>query len=438
MKSGFPLERYLERVQSVQDVKVYGEVTQVIGLTIEANGPRANIGEICEVFATAGKGIPAEVVGFRDQRLILMPLGDISGVGPGSLVQAGRRRLAAEVGHNLLGRVLDGLGSPMDGEGPLKGVGHYPLYNQPPEPLERQRIKEPLSVGVRAIDGLLTCGKGQRIGIFSGSGVGKSTLLGMMARNTAADINVIALVGERGREVREFIERDLGPDGLARSVVVVATSDQPALIRLKGAYTATAIAEYFRDEGYDVLFMMDSVSRFAAAQREVGLAVGEPPATRGYPPSVFAVLPKLLERTGPGKTGTITAFYTVLVEGDDLNEPVSDTVRGILDGHIVLTRKLADRGHYPAIDVLASVSRVMPEVVSREHQKAAIQVKEMLAAYQEMEDLINIGAYRSGSNPLVDRAISLMEPVRSYLRQSVQERAAWDAALTGLLDLTDA
>jgi flagellum-specific ATP synthase len=437
LKSGFPLKRYLRRVQLAEDVKEYGEVTQVIGLTIEANGPRANIGEICEVFATSGKGIPAEVVGFRDQRLILMPLGDISGVGPGSLVQAGRGRLVAEVGHNLLGRVLDGLGSPMDGKGSLKGIGHYPLYSQPPEPLERQRIKEPLSVGVRAIDGLLTCGKGQRIGIFSGSGVGKSTLLGMMARNTAADINVIALVGERGREVREFIERDLGQDGLARSVVVVATSDQPALIRLKGAYTATAIAEYFRDEGYDVLFMMDSVSRFAAAQREVGLAVGEPPATRGYPPSVFAVLPKLLERTGPGKTGTITAFYTVLVEGDDLNEPVSDTVRGILDGHIVLTRKLADRGHYPAIDVLASVSRVMPEVVSQEHQKVAIQVKETLAAYQEMEDLINIGAYRSGSNPRVDRAISLMEPIRSYLRQSVQERAAWDAALTGLLELTD-
>jgi flagellum-specific ATP synthase len=292
-------------------------------------------------------------------------------------------------------------------------------------------------VGVRAIDGLLTCGKGQRIGIFSGSGVGKSTLLGMMARNTAADVNVIALVGERGREVREFVERDLGPEGLARSVVVVATSDQPALIRLKGAHTATAIAEYFRDEGLDVLFMMDSVSRFAAAQREIGLAVGEPPATRGYPPSVFALLPRLLERTGPGKEGTITAFYTVLVEGDDMNEPVADTVRGILDGHVVLTRQLADKGHYPAIDVLASVSRVMPEVIPRSHQQAAVKIKEILATFREMEDLINIGAYRSGSNPRVDRAISLMEPIRSYLRQSVQERAAWDAALTGLLELTD-
>jgi flagellum-specific ATP synthase len=350
-------------------------------------------------------------------------------------VQSSRGQLTVEVGENLLGRVLDGLGRPFDGRGPLNGDAQYPLQNSPPDPLERQRIKEPLPVGVRAIDGLLTCGKGQRIGIFAGSGVGKSTLLGMMARNTTADVNVIGLVGERGREVREFIERDLGPEGLARSVVVVATSDQPALIRLKGAYTATAIAEYFRDKGYDVLFMMDSVTRFAAAQREVGLAVGEPPATRGYPPSVFAIMPKLLERTGPGRAGTITALYTVLVEGDDMNEPIADTVRGILDGHIVLSRRLADRGHYPAIDVLASVSRVMPEVISREHLRAAIQVKEMMAAYQEMEDLINIGAYQSGTNPRVDRAISLIESIRGFLKQDVDEGSTLDAALTGLLDI---
>jgi len=437
LNSGFPLGQYLERVRLAKDVREYGEVTQIIGLTIEANGPRANIGEICRIFAGSRQGIPAEVVGFQDQRLILMPLGDIAGVGPGSMVQATGHQLKVEVGPSLLGRILDGLGKPMDGKGPLQGSTTYSLDNRPPEPLERQRIREPLSVGVRAIDGLLSCGKGQRIGIFSGSGVGKSTLLGMMARNTSADINVIALVGERGREVREFIERDLGTEGLARSVVVVATSDQPALIRLKGAYTATAVAEYFRDQGYDVLFLMDSVTRFATAQREVGLAVGEPPATRGYPPSVFAILPQLLERTGPGKEGTITAFYTVLVEGDDMNEPVADTVRGILDGHIVLTRRLADRGHYPAIDILASVSRVMPEVVSREHQQVATQVKEMLATYQEMEDLINIGAYRSGSNPRVDRSISLIDPIKAFLQQDIAESVAWDSALSQLLELTN-
>ncbi|HHV93181.1 MAG TPA: flagellar protein export ATPase FliI [Firmicutes bacterium] len=438
MDGRFPLEEYLARVKTAEDIREYGEVTQVIGLTIEANGPRASIGDICRIFTdeAGDKGIPAEVVGFRDRRLILMPLGELAGVGPGSLVEAGRGQLTVEVGDKLLGRVLDGLGRPFDGKGPLHGETHYPLQNSPPDPLERQRIKEPLPVGVRSIDGLLTCGKGQRIGIFAGSGVGKSTLLGMMARNTTADVNVIGLIGERGREVREFIERDLGPEGLARSVVIVATSDQPALIRLKGAYTATAVAEYFRDKGYDVLFMMDSVTRFAVAQREVGLAVGEPPATRGYPPSVFAVLPKLLERTGPGSTGTITALYTVLVEGDDMNEPIADTVRGILDGHIVLSRKLADRGHYPAIDVLASVSRVMPEVVSKEHLRAATQVKEMMAAYDEMEDLINIGAYRSGSNPRVDRAISLIEPIRGFLKQDIFEKSTFDDALTGLLDLT--
>lgn len=435
MSFAFPLDKYLRVVEETPSVNEYGEVTQVIGLTIEANGPRARLGEICHIFTNPQESVPAEVVGFRDQRLILMPLGHTSGIGPGSMVQATRRLLTAEVGPGLLGRILDGLGNPMDGLGPLDGTWRYPLHGQPPDPLERQRIKEPLSVGVRAIDGLLTCGKGQRIGIFSGSGVGKSTLLGMMARNTAADVNVIALVGERGREVREFVERDLGPEGLARSVVVVATSDQPALIRLKGAYTATAIAEYFRDQGLDVLFMMDSVSRFAAAQREIGLAVGEPPATRGYPPSVFALLPRLLERTGPGKDGTITAFYTVLVEGDDMNEPVADTVRGILDGHIVLTRQLADKGHYPAIDILSSVSRVMPEVIPRSHLQAAIKIKEAVATFREMEDLINIGAYRTGSNAKVDRAIQLMDFIDGFLRQETNEVTALDMAQEQLVEL---
>ncbi len=435
MKYAFPLDKYLDELSRIPDVREYGEVTKVIGLTIEANGPRARLGEICRVFTDPAQSIPAEVVGFRDQRLILMPLGDMRGVGPGSLVQATRQLLTVEAGRSLLGRIVDGLGRPMDNKGSLNGDTSYPLHNQPPDPLERQRIRDSLSVGVRAIDGLLTCGKGQRIGIFSGSGVGKSTLLGMMARNTAADVNVIALIGERGREVREFVERDLGPEGLARSVVVVATSDQPALIRLKGAHTATAVAEYFRDQGLDVLFMMDSVTRFAAAQREIGLAIGEPPATRGYPPSVFALLPKLLERTGPGKDGTITAFYTVLVEGDDMNEPIADTVRGILDGHIVLTRQLADRGHYPAIDVLASVSRVMPEVVPREHQQSAAKVREVLATFREMEDLINIGAYRTGSNARVDRAIRLMEPINGFLRQDVREKTALVMARDQLLEL---
>lgn len=434
MNSPFPLQRYLDRLAAAEDVREYGIVSQVIGLTVEAEGPQANVGEMCEIW-TGHQGIPAEVVGFRDRKLILMPLGELTGIGPGSLVRPRRRPLSVEVGDRLLGRILDGLGSPMDGRGPLHGSTRYALYNQPPDPLRRHRIKEPLPVGVKAIDGLLTCGKGQRIGIFAGSGVGKSTLLGMMARNTAADVNVIALIGERGREVREFIERDLGPEGLARSVVVVATSDQPALVRLKGAYTATAVAEYFRDQGHDVLFMMDSVSRFAAAQREVGLAIGEPPATRGYPPSVFALLPRLLERTGPGSTGTITGLYTVLVEGDDMNEPVADAVRGILDGHIVLSRELADKGHYPAIDVLASVSRLMPEIVSDEHREAAVALKEVLATYREMEDLINIGAYNHGSNPRVDRALELIDSIREFLQQGIKENVSFETTKARLINL---
>lgn len=433
----FPYERYAQALRDVDEFPQYGVVSQIVGLTIETSGPGANIGDVCQIERVGRPPVIAEVVGFREGRLLMMPLGDMDGIGPGSRVVSSRSPLSVRVGMDLLGRILDGLGRPIDGGKPLSRGERYPLQNNPPNPLERQRIQEPLAVGVRSIDSLLTCGKGQRIGIFAGSGVGKSTLLGMMARNTTADINVIGLIGERGREVREFIEKDLGEEGLKRSVVVVATSDQPALIRLKGAYVATAIAEYFRDQGKDVLFMMDSVTRIAAAQREIGLAVGEPPATRGYPPSVFALLPRLLERTGPGKNGTITAFYTVLVEGDDMNEPVADTVRGILDGHIVLSRRLAEQGHYPAIDVLASVSRVMPEVVTRAHREAALRVKELLAVHAEMADLINIGAYEPGSNPRVDEAIRYYDKIRSFLRQDVTESAEFSQAVDTLQTLLD-
>ncbi|HHY09836.1 MAG TPA: flagellar protein export ATPase FliI, partial [Firmicutes bacterium] len=403
-----------------------------IGLTIESIGPITNIGDLCLIQPRQGPPLPAEVVGFRDNRVLLMPLGELTGVGPGSYVNATGQPLKIPVGPNLLGRVLDGLGKPMDEKGPIHAKKHYSINGRVPKPLERQRITEPLQVGVRAIDGLLTCGKGQRIGVFSGSGVGKSTLLGMMARNTEADINVIALIGERGREVREFLERDLGPKGLKRSVVVVATSDQPALVRIKGAMVATTIAEYFRDQGLDVLFLMDSVTRFAIAQREVGLAIGEPPATRGYTPSVFALLPRLLERTGPGKKGTITGFYTVLVEGDDMNEPVADTVRGTLDGHIVLARSLAEKQHYPAIDILASVSRLMIEVSSEKHRKLAGKFRSILAAYRDAEDLINIGAYAEGSNSEIDEAITLYSGITEFLRQGINEESDLSKTLAGL------
>ncbi|WP_461368006.1 flagellar protein export ATPase FliI [Candidatus Darwinibacter acetoxidans] len=420
---------YLRHLEQVNDTVHSGRVSQIVGLTIESIGPTTNIGDLCLIQPRKGRGIPAEVVGFRDQKVLLMPLSDLTGVGPGSLVTATGSPLMVPVGEALLGRILDGLGQPMDHKGYVPVTKYRSVQGSIPQPLERQRIKDHLSVGVRAIDGVLTCGRGQRIGVFAGSGVGKSTLLGMMARHTEADVNVIALIGERGREVREFIERDLGPDGLARSVVVVATSDQPALVRIKGAMVATTIAEYFRDLGRDVLFVMDSVTRLALAQREVGLAIGEPPATRGYTPSVFALMPKLLERTGPGPTGTITAFYTVLVEGDDMNEPIADTVRGILDGHIVLNRALAERNHYPAIDVLASISRLMVEVTSQEHQELAAKLRAALAAYAEAEDLINIGAYAHGSNPEIDEAIRLYPGITAFLRQGIDERSGFSDTL---------
>ena len=343
--------------------------------------------------------------------------------------------LVIPVGQNLLGRILDGLGQPIDGRGYISADRYQSILGEVPMPLDRQRITKPLSVGVRAIDGLLSVGRGQRIGVFAGSGVGKSTLLGMMARNTEADVNVIALVGERGREVREFLERDLGPEGLERSVVVVATSDQPALVRIKAAMVATTIAEFFRDQGRDVLFVMDSVTRLAIAQREVGLAVGEPPATRGYTPSVFAMLPRLLERTGPGRKGTITAFYTVLVEGDDMNEPITDTVRGILDGHIVLDRAIAEKNHYPAIDVLASVSRLMVEVTDKEHQNYAGRLRASLAVYRDAEDLINIGAYQAGSNTDIDLAVELQPKITAFLQQGIYETSSWEETLEQLAQI---
>ncbi|HEY8347884.1 MAG TPA: flagellar protein export ATPase FliI [Symbiobacteriaceae bacterium] len=410
----------MQAVREVDPTPVVGRVIGVTGLIIEASGPRARVGELCWLKGE-GVQVAAEVVGFREDRILLMPLGELEGLQPGWEVHRTGGPLKVPVGPELLGRVLDGLGRPIDGRGPLPRMEMRPVTGRPPAPLSRQRIRRALSMGVRAVDGLLTVGQGQRLGIFAGSGVGKSTLLGMMARSSSADCNVIALVGERGREVREFIEGDLGPRGLERSVVVVATSEQPALVRIRAAMTATTIAEAFRDAGQDVLLMMDSVTRLAHAQREVGLAVGEPPATRGYTPSVFTLLPKLLERSGTGPVGSVTGIYTVLVDGDDMNEPIADAVRGILDGHVVLSRALAQAGHYPAVDVLASVSRVMPEVTTPEHQAWARKFRSLLAAYKEAEDLIQIGAYQSGTNPTVDEAIRKLPEMKRFLIQDVDE-----------------
>lgn len=430
------LAKYHEYLEKIDPFRLNGRVTQVIGLIIEAQGPAVNLGELCYIYSKeAGTPLKAEVVGFKDDRILLMPLGEMRGIGPGCEVVATGQSLTVSVGEDLLGKVLDGLGNSLDGKISLGLAEEYPVNSQPPNPLDRKRITEYLEVGVKAIDGILTCGKGQRIGIMAGSGVGKSTLLGMIARNTKADINVIALIGERGREVRDFIERDLGEEGLKRSVVVVATSDQPALVRVRGALVATAIAEYFRDQGKNVMLMMDSITRFAMAQREIGLAIGEPPTTRGYTPSVFAILPKLLERSGTSDIGTITALYTVLVEGDDLNEPITDAVRGILDGHIVLSRQLASQNHYPAIDVLASVSRVMIEVVSKEHREAASSLRNILATYKEAEDLVNIGAYVPGSNPRIDYALNKIEKVKEFLKQDIYEKVAFEETQEHLLSL---
>jgi flagellum-specific ATP synthase len=428
------INRYTEMLRLMDPVRVNGKVTQVIGLTVESEGPDASIGDVCSIHPMkGGKPVLAEVVGFRNNKVLLMPLGDLYSVGPGCDVVATGGPLTVQVGSELLGQVLDGLGRPLDGKNLPVRMPHYSTHNSPGNPLKRPRVTTPLGIGVRAIDGLLTVGQGQRVGIFAGSGVGKSTLLGMVARNTSADVNVIALIGERGREVLEFIEKDLGPEGLARSVVIVATSDQPALIRIKGALIATTIAEYFRDRGLNVMLMMDSVTRYAMAMREVGLAIGEPPATRGYTPSVFAALPKLLERAGTGLTGSITAFYTVLVDGDDMNEPIADAVRGILDGHIVLHRNLANKGHFPAIDVLSSVSRVMNGIVSEEQQEAAEQLKRLLSVYRESEDLINIGAYQRGSNAEIDKAIQYHDLIKSFTQQKTIEKVSLQEAQERLI-----
>ncbi|MDR6552819.1 flagellar protein export ATPase FliI [Paenibacillus qinlingensis] len=427
-------DKYKEVLQTIDPIRVNGKVTQVIGLTVESEGPDVSIGDLCYIYPhKSNKPLKAEVVGFRSNKVILMPLGNLDAIGPGCDVVGTGKPLTVQVGHELLGKVLDGLGQPLDGSYLPSRMAQYSTNNAPSNPLTRPRVLNPISVGVRCIDGLLTIGKGQRVGIFAGSGVGKSTLMGMIARNTSADVNVIALIGERGREVLDFIERDLGPEGLARSVVIVATSDQPALIRIKGAMIATSIAEYFRDRGLNVMMMMDSVTRFAMAQREVGLAVGEPPATRGYTPSVFAMLPRLLERSGTGAKGSITAFYTVLVDGDDMNEPIADAVRGILDGHIVLDRSIANKGHYPAIDVLSSVSRVMKEIVPSEHMEAADQLKRLLSIYKDSEDLINIGAYQTGSNPNIDNAMENIEAIWNFTKQRTSEKLTYEEAQERLI-----
>ncbi len=421
------LARCIDDVRSASVVAVRGQVTQVIGMVIEGRGPGVPVGSICEVDVFRGRSrIMAEVVGFREGKTLLMPLGEMRGVEPGSNIYFVGAHAQVPVGESLLGRVVDGLGRAMDEGGELPpSTKNYPLYSEPLNPMERERINEPLDVGVRAINGLLTLGKGQRVGIMSGSGVGKSTLLGMMARHTAADVSIIAMIGERGREVREFIERDLGAEGLARSVVVVATSDQPPLVRLRGAFLAMAMAEFYRDQGRDVLMMMDSVTRFAMAGREVGLAIGEPPTARGYTPSVFAQLPKLLERAGTcrGK-GSITGIFTVLVEGDDLNEPVADAVRSIVDGHIVLNRNLANEGHYPAIELNGSISRCMVDVAPPGHLEFARRFIEIMATYRRSEDLLNIGAYSQGTNPKIDEAVAMIDGMNKYLCQQVDHRVS--------------
>ena len=430
---------HFDRYEALLDrsyVKHLGKVAKVVGLTIESIGPMAKLNDLCLIRSNSAAGVvKAEVVGFRDDRVLLMPYDNVEGVGLGSWVENTGAPLQVPVSEELLGLTLDGVGEPMNADSLGADCAHYSVEAAPPDPLSRKIIDEVLTLGVKTVDGLLTIGKGQRIGIFAGSGVGKSTLMGMFARNTKADINVIALIGERGREVREFIERDLGEEGMRRSVVVVATSDKPALIRKKAAQTATAIAEYFRDQGKDVLLMMDSRTRFSMAQREIGLASGEPPVSRGYPPSVYAQMPKLLERAGNSDRGSITGLYTVLVDGDDFNEPITDTARGILDGHIVLSRQMAQKNHYPAIDILQSISRVMSSIITTEHKVAAGKMKQVLATYQEAEDLINIGAYKAGSNPDIDFAIDKIRAVNAFLQQQTDEKYTFEESLQQMLDI---
>jgi flagellar protein export ATPase FliI len=430
------LSRFRTAIAQLNPLSISGRVIQVVGLTVEAMGLNCQVGEICEIQTGHSVPLMAEVIGFRNSHTLLMPLGNMEGIQPDSTVRSVSRAFKAPVGKSLVGRVLNGLGEPIDCKGPLETVDWASTNQAPPHPLQRSSIEEPLVTGVRVIDGMLTCGKGQRMGIFAGSGVGKSTLLGSIARNSESDISVIALIGERGREVREFLERDLGPQGLARSVIVVSTSDQPALVRLKAALVAMTIAEYFRDDGRDVMFMMDSVTRYAMAQREIGLSIGEPPASKGYTPSVFAMLPRLLERAGRGEVGSITGFFTVLVEGDDFNEPICDAVRGILDGHIILSRTLAARNHYPAIDVLNSVSRVMPALTSKDHLQLASFARKNLAVYEKVRDLVNIGAYVKGSDPEVDTALLVMPALNNFLQQESSEVSNFDMTLKHLAEIS--
>jgi len=431
-------EGLIATIERVDPLTRYGKVSRIVGLIVESIGPPdVALGEICILGDPEESQVRAEVVGFRDKRVLLTPLGEIEGIRPGTVVFPTRAPLYVPVSHALQGRILDGLGRPMDDLGQIHAKERRPVHGSSPVPLSRRRIREPLGTGVRAIDGMVTCGRGQRMGIFSGSGVGKSTLLGMISRYSEADVNVIALVGERGKEVLDFIEENLGQKGLSRSVVVAATSDQPALIRLKAAFVATTIAEYFRDQGKDVILMMDSLTRVAMAQREIGLAAGEPPTTRGYTPSVFALLPRLLERVGRTQGGSITGLYTVLVEGDDMDEPISDASRAILDGHLVLARRLASRGHYPPVEVMESISRAMKDVVSEAHWERSIEIKSLVAAYSEAEDLINIGAYARGSNPRIDRALEVIGPITDFLQQAIEESGGLDEHVQRLMGLLE-
>ena len=431
------LDKFINTVKNLPSGEKVGKVLRIIGLVIEADGPEASIGDLCYIFNSMNdKPVFAEVVGFQEKKILLMPLGSMEGLKPGAIVTNTKESMKIKVGDMLLGRVLDGLGEPIDSKGEIKSNIYYSTSQKISNPLVRKPIDEVITLGIRSVDAFSTVGKGQRMGIFAGSGVGKSTTMAMMARNTDADVNVIALIGERGREVREFIEKTLGDDGLKRSVVVVATSEQPSLVKIKAAFVATTIAEYFRDQGKDVLFMLDSVTRIAMAQREVGLAIGEPPATRGYTPSVFALMPKILERTGTSDKGTITGLYTVLVEGDDFNEPISDTVRSILDGHIMLSRELAHKNHYPAVDVLQSISRVMSEIATPEHKKAAGDLRNLLSVYNKNADLINIGAYVRGSDKNVDRAIRLMDDINSFLQQTIDDKTDFDSTIKRLMEIS--
>ena len=429
-------DKYLDIIKNTETIKQIGKITEIIGLTIESDGPKSSIGDLCYIYNDYDDTpTMAEVVGFKKDKILLMPLGSPDGIRPGALVVNTGSAMKIGVGNQLIGRVLDGLGRPIDTLGDIRFSEYRSTSANLINPLKRKRITEPLSLGIKSVDGFTTVGKGQRMGIFAGSGVGKSTTLGMMAKNTSADLNVIALIGERGREVKEFIEEILGHEGMKRSIVIAATSEQPSLVKIKAAFVATTIAEYFRDKGMNVLFMLDSVTRIAMAQREVGLAIGEPPATRGYTPSVFALMPKLMERAGTNELGTITGLYTVLVEGDDFNEPISDTSRSILDGHIVLSRDLAHKNHYPAIDVLQSLSRVMNDIVTDEHKQAAGIMRNLLAVHAKNEDLINIGAYVSGTDPLCDKAISMMDDINRFLLQSTKEKIEYEDTVNSLLML---